>query len=93
MAAGAPELAVCFVGLAQCNPPASAAPAVPISFPTNCRLALEAGAPIVPVFAFGQTPHYRFWRPFIDWPRRLVPRGAMGRQVWVRCTPAGVPAG
>ncbi|KAL4448933.1 hypothetical protein ABPG77_007650 [Micractinium sp. CCAP 211/92] len=42
------------------------------------RLAIEAGAPIVPVFAFGQTPHYRFWRPFIDWPRRLIPPGAMG---------------
>ncbi|KAL4422738.1 hypothetical protein ABPG75_008935 [Micractinium tetrahymenae] len=42
------------------------------------RLAIEAGAPIVPVFAFGQTPHYKFWRPFIDWPRRLIPPGAMG---------------
>lgn len=42
------------------------------------RLAFKAGAPIVPVFAFGQTPHYSFWRPFIDWPRHLIPQGAVG---------------
>lgn len=45
-----------------------------------CRLAMQAGAPIVPVFAFGQTPHYSYWRPFIDWPKRLIPAGSMGRQ-------------
>lgn len=45
------------------------------------RLAIEAGAPIVPVFAFGQTPHLRFWRPFIDWPAFLFSRTAMSR--WV----------
>ncbi|PSC73157.1 Diacylglycerol O-acyltransferase 2 isoform A [Micractinium conductrix] len=42
------------------------------------RLAMQAGAPIVPAFAFGQTAHYSWWRPFIDWPKQLVPRGAMG---------------
>ena len=41
---------------------------------------MQAGAAIVPVFALGQTPHYSFWRPFIDSPRGLVPSGAMARR-------------
>ncbi|KAI7845398.1 hypothetical protein COHA_001103 [Chlorella ohadii] len=45
------------------------------------RLAIQAGAPIVPVFAFGQTPHFRFWRPFIDWPAFLFSRTAMSSVV------------
>lgn len=52
------------------------------------RLAIEAGAPIVPVFAFGQTPHLRFWRPFIDWPAFLFSRTAMSRWAGFRLTQA-----
>jgi diacylglycerol O-acyltransferase 2, plant len=33
------------------------------------RLAIEAGAPLVPVFAFGQTDIFYYWRPFLDWPQ------------------------
>jgi hypothetical protein len=85
---------VCLLSAMQALQSTTAVPAVPVLFSTNCRLALEAGAPIVPVFAFGQTPHYRFWRPFIDWPRQLVPRGAMGRQVSaVVHASRGLPAG
>lgn len=44
------------------------------------RLALEAGTPLVPCFAFGQTPHYSCFRPLIDGPMSgLVPAGAMSR--------------
>ncbi|EFN52435.1 hypothetical protein CHLNCDRAFT_138958 [Chlorella variabilis] len=42
------------------------------------RLALEAGAPLVPVFAFGQTQLYDYCRLFFDWPRNLVPRAQWG---------------
>nr|AID16200.1 diacylglycerol acyltransferase type 2 [Ettlia oleoabundans] len=38
------------------------------------RLALQAGAPLVPVFAFGQTDLYSYCRLFFDWPRNLIPR-------------------
>lgn len=41
----------------------------------HCRLALETGSPLVPVFAFGQTPHYSYARPLIDFPRKVVPTG------------------
>lgn len=41
---------------------------------------MQTGAAIVPVFAFGQTPHYTFWRPLIDRPNPgLVPPGVMAR--------------
>lgn len=40
------------------------------------RLALQTGSPLVPVFAFGQTPHYTYSRPFIDWPKKVVPTSA-----------------
>lgn len=40
------------------------------------RIALEQGVPVVPVFAFGQTPHYTYHRPFIDWPHNVVPTPA-----------------
>ena len=36
------------------------------------RLALEQGAPLVPVFAFGQSRAFFFLRPFIDVPRAGV---------------------
>lgn len=38
------------------------------------RLAIQNGAPLVPVFAFGQTFQFRYLRFFIDWPRNLIPR-------------------
>lgn len=38
------------------------------------KLAIEAGAPLVPTFAFGQTEVYRYVRPFIDVPLFFVPR-------------------
>lgn len=40
------------------------------------KLALEAGAPLVPVFAFGQTDVYRYVRFFIDVPLFFVPRSS-----------------
>ncbi|PSC70219.1 Diacylglycerol O-acyltransferase 2 [Micractinium conductrix] len=40
------------------------------------RLALQAGAPLVPVWAFGQTDLYSYCRLFYDWPRNLIPRAA-----------------
>lgn len=43
------------------------------------RMALQHGAPLVPVFAFGQSSHYGYLRLFIDWPRKLVPRAHAAR--------------
>ena len=43
------------------------------------RVALEHGAPLVPVFAFGQSDLFRYCRPFLDFPRGLVPRKMWGR--------------
>lgn len=41
---------------------------------------MQTGAAIVPVFAFGQTAHYTFWRPFIDWPNPgIIPQSVMAR--------------
>ena len=36
------------------------------------RMALQHGAPLVPVFAFGQTQQYSYCRLFLDWPRHVV---------------------
>ena len=36
------------------------------------RLALQAGAPLVPVFAFGQSDFYGYCRVFHDWPQHVV---------------------
>ncbi|KAL4421076.1 hypothetical protein ABPG77_001371 [Micractinium sp. CCAP 211/92] len=38
------------------------------------RLALQAGAPLLPVFCFGQTDLYSYCRLFFDWPRNLIPQ-------------------
>ncbi|GAB4815313.1 hypothetical protein N2152v2_002359 [Parachlorella kessleri] len=38
------------------------------------RMALQHGAPLVPVLAFGQTDLYDYVRPFFDFPRGIVPR-------------------
>jgi 1-acyl-sn-glycerol-3-phosphate acyltransferase len=44
------------------------------------RLALEAGAPIVPVFAFGQSKMFRYLRPLLDPPHfGLVPKSLWAR--------------
>jgi diacylglycerol O-acyltransferase 2, plant len=54
------------------------------------RLAIEAGAPLVPIFAFGQTSIFYYWRPFLDWPQTsLVPSStwmAICRKVF-HCVP------
>ena len=43
------------------------------------RLALQHGAPLVPVFAFGQTDLYSYLRPFYDWPKGVVLRASWAR--------------
>ncbi|GAQ87651.1 Diacylglycerol acyltransferase 2 [Klebsormidium nitens] len=35
------------------------------------RMAMEAGAPLVPAFCFGQTNTYRYWKPKGEWFARL----------------------
>jgi hypothetical protein len=37
----------------------------------------------VPVFAFGQTPHYSYARPLIDFPKKTVPSTAHPMSRWV----------
>jgi 1-acyl-sn-glycerol-3-phosphate acyltransferase len=43
------------------------------------RLALRHGAPLVPVFAFGQSDMFDYVRPFVDAPRRGAPPAAWAR--------------
>lgn len=43
------------------------------------RLALQHGAPLVPVFAFGQTPVYWFKRPFLDFWKGWIPAATWSR--------------
>lgn len=40
---------------------------------------MQHGAPLVPVFSFGQTDMYGYIRPFFDWPKGIVPKAAWSK--------------